>query len=141
MTELKSGRTDAYWRETLTPEQYEICRCFATEPPFSGKWTKHNEPGNYVCVACGEPLFSSEAKYDSGFGWPSFTQPKVRTALTFVQLETRGVRRTEIRCTGCESHLGQLFPDGPRPTGLRYSINSLALNFIPAHLPADSARR
>ncbi|WP_440137662.1 peptide-methionine (R)-S-oxide reductase MsrB, partial [Salmonella enterica] len=94
--------------------QYAVCRCSATEPPFSGKWYRHKAAGTYVCVACGARLFASEAKYDSGSGWPSFFQPLSRQAIALRQDDTHGMRRTEVRCAACESHLGHVFPDGPK---------------------------
>jgi peptide-methionine (R)-S-oxide reductase len=131
MIQHKPYKTDEQWRATLTPEQYAVCRCSATEPPFSGKWYKHKEAGTYLCAACHAPLFASEAKYESSSGWPSFFQPVKRAAVSLAPDTSHGMNRTEVRCAVCDSHLGHVFPDGPKPTGLRYCINSVALDFEP----------
>ena len=121
-------KSDAEWRQQLSPEQYRILRQKGTERAFTGEYWDHHEPGTFRCAGCGMPLFSSETKYDSGSGWPSFTAP---VALENIQTEadaSHGMRRTEALCARCGGHLGHVFPDGPGPTGQRYCINSLSLD-------------
>lgn len=127
--------TDAEWQARLTPEQYAVCRCSATERAFTGRYWNHKEAGTYVCAACAAPLFASSAKYDSGSGWPSYWQPIDPAAVTEHADDSHGMARVEVKCAGCGSHLGHVFPDGPRPTVLRYCINSAALGFVPQLLP------
>lgn len=117
------------WRERLTPEQYAIVRGKGTEPPFTGTLLDNKEPGLYRCVACEAPLFRSDEKYDSGSGWPSFWQPVSPDAIHEEDDLSQGVRRVEVTCARCGAHLGHVFPDGPQPTGERYCINSLSLDF------------
>jgi len=121
-------KTDEDWRNELSPEQYEVCRCGGTEPAFSGKYWDTKTPGTYHCAACDAPLFSSETKYDSGSGWPSFWAAIQERAIAEKTDKTFGMVRTEILCANCDSHLGHVFPDGPKPTGLRYCTNSASLN-------------
>jgi peptide-methionine (R)-S-oxide reductase len=122
-------RSDKDWRESLTPEQYRVLREAGTEAPFSGTLLTNKADGAYICAGCGEPLFTSEGKYDSGCGWPSFTRPAEATAVTERSDDSHGMHRVEVRCAKCEGHLGHVFPDGPGPTGLRYCINSASLGF------------
>jgi methionine-R-sulfoxide reductase len=130
--------TDAELRATLTPAQYQVTQCSATEPPFRNEFWNHHEPGIYVDVVTGEPLFSSTDKFDSGTGWPSFVRPLESASVTEHTDTSHGMERVEVRSAGGDSHLGHLFPDGPGPTGLRYCINSAALRFIPvARLDAE----
>ncbi|MBN8530856.1 MAG: peptide-methionine (R)-S-oxide reductase MsrB [Alphaproteobacteria bacterium] len=129
MADKKIIKQDQEWKAELSPEQYYVCRLGGTEPPFSGKYADHKEEGSYACAACGVDLFTSYAKYDSGSGWPSFFQPASVDALEEREDKSHGMRRIEIRCARCEAHLGHVFPDGPKPTGLRYCINSVSLNF------------
>ena len=132
---------DRAWRERLSPEQYQVTRCSATERPFSGKYWDHHETGAYRCVCCGVPLFASDAKYDSGCGWPSFTAPAAQARVDELIDHSHGMIRTEVRCANCEAHLGHVFPDGPGPTGLRYCINSASLDFEPrSDAQGDPAR-
>ena len=123
--------TEAEWREKLTPEQYHILREAGTERAFTGKYDKNKAPGEYHCAGCGSLLFDSSAKFDSGCGWPSFSLPREESAVEEFSDTSHGMIRTEVRCARCDGHLGHVFPDGPAPTGLRYCMNSAALDFSP----------
>lgn len=123
--------TDAQWRERLTPEQYQILREAGTERAFTGKYDKNKQAGKYKCAGCGLPLFASDMKYNSGSGWPSFTQPAAPGAVELHSDSSHGMVRTEVTCARCAGHLGHVFPDGPGPEGLRFCINSASLDFEP----------
>jgi peptide-methionine (R)-S-oxide reductase len=125
----KVEKSEEEWREKLTPERYEVLRRAGTEPAFSGEYVHNKDTGMYQCGACGADLFSSDTKFDSGSGWPSFYEPAVAENIETKEDRTHGMTRTEVVCKRCGSHLGHVFPDGPNPTGLRYCINSLSLDF------------
>lgn len=127
----KIEKSDDAWREKLSDEQFHVCREKGTERAFTGAYWDTKTPGMYKCAACGEPLFSSQTKFDSGTGWPSFWKPLSTDAVETETDSSYGMTRTEVHCRRCGSHLGHVFPDGPQPTGMRYCINSLSLDLQP----------
>ncbi|MFA7286242.1 MAG: peptide-methionine (R)-S-oxide reductase MsrB [Patescibacteria group bacterium] len=127
---IKTGQlSDAEWKEKLSAEQYAVLRQCGTEAPFTGKYYKHDEDGTYLCAACGASLFGSDTKFESGSGWPSYYKPVDEANIAMSEDGSLGTSRTEVKCATCGGHLGHVFDDGPTPTGLRYCINSAALNF------------
>ena len=135
-THRKITKSEAEWKAELTREQYYVTRAGGTERAFAGPYWNEKRPGLYRCVACGTPLFRSETKFDSGTGWPSFTQPVDPAAVEELTDTAFGMARTEVRCAACDSHLGHVFPDGPKPTGLRYCMNGTALRLEADDKPA-----
>jgi peptide-methionine (R)-S-oxide reductase len=128
MSTQKIEKTDQQWREELTPEQYEVLRQKGTEPPFAGRYVHTKEDGTYRCAGCGTELFSSDTKFESGSGWPSFYEPTSEDHVELIEDRSHGMVRTEVVCASCGGHLGHVFPDGPQPTGLRYCMNSCSLD-------------
>jgi len=128
----RTVKSDSEWKKQLTPQQYEVLRKAATERAFSGEYDRLFEPGTYVCAGCGNELFHSKQKFDSGCGWPAFFAVAAKDRVLLLQDSSHGMQRIEVRCARCDGHLGHVFDDGPKPTGKRYCINSVSLKFKPA---------
>lgn len=137
MVDEKVVKAEDEWRQKLTPEQFEVTRKKGTERAFTGKYYKNKDAGVYMCVCCGNELFSSEHKYDSGSGWPSFWAPVAGEKIEEAVDNEHGMTRTEIKCSRCDAHLGHVFPDGPQPSNLRYCVNSASLEFRDANAGND----